>query len=218
MSRFIIHNCEQRSEEWRQVRLGRLTGSCANDMLKTVDKGEAAGRRNLRTRLVLERITGVSQENDFCSADMQHGIDTEDGARAAYEAVTGRFVERVGFLQHPDLMAGCSPDGVIADFNGVLSIKCPKSATHLDFVETGKIPLEYERQNLHEFWITGAEWLDFLSFHPKFPEPIRQKLVRVHANPRDIAAYELAVRLFLNEVDAKVQAVQVLMQRESQVA
>lgn len=218
MSRFLIVNCEQRSEEWRQVRLGQVTGSCAHDMLTTIKSGESAARRNLRTRLVLERITGKSQENDYCSPDMQNGIEREPDAFAHYEVISGNLLDRVGFLRHAELMAGCSPDGVIGDFEGLVSIKCPKPATHLDFIEGGTVPLEYLRQCTHELYISGAAWIDFLSYQPSFPDGLRSRLVRIYAKEIDLDAYDGLLRLFLAEVDAKEAAVRKLMQREQAVA
>lgn len=217
---FTIVNCEQRSDEWYAARLGKLTGSCANDMLTTIKSGESAARRNLRVRLTLERITGKSQESNYCSVDMQNGIEREVDAVALYEALTGRLVDRVGFLQHTSLLAGCSPDGILGDFDGLVSVKCPKEATHLEYLETKKVPTEYLRQIVHEMWISGAAWCDFLSYQPSFPEEIRTCLVRVEriGGPVDVNAYDAAARTFLKEVDDKVEAVRKLMQREPAVA
>lgn len=208
---FTIHTFEQRSPEWYAARLGLLTGSCANDMLATIKSGgEAAGRRNLRVRLMLERVTGKSQEPEFTSDDMQVGIDRETEARGFYEVESGSFVSTVGFLRHTDLMAGCSPDGVIGDFDGLLSVKCPKPATHLEYVKSGQIPTEYLRQTTHEMWISGAQWTDFVSFNPDFPDALRIKLVRVEAKALDLIGYDKAVRAFLAEVDREVEAVRTL--------
>jgi hypothetical protein len=201
---------EQRSPEWVAVRLGRLTGSCAADAFAQLKsgKGEAAGRRNLRTRLVLERLTGESQENGYVNADMERGIQLEPDARAAYEAETGILVQTVGFVAHDELMAGCSPDGLSND--GLTEIKCPKAATHLDYLRGG-LPQEYRTQIIHGLWLTGASWGDFVSFSPAFPEPLRLKVTRVYAKDIDLAAYELNVRLFLSEVEKEVEEVQALM-------
>src|SRR5262245_64762264 len=98
----------QRTDEWYYARLGRITGSVAGDMLATIKKGESASRRNLRTRLVLERLTGVSQESRYVSVDMQYGIDREPAALVDYEARTGYMVRRVGFCAHDELQAGAS--------------------------------------------------------------------------------------------------------------
>lgn len=216
---FTILNCEQRSTEWHAARLGRVTGSCANDLLATVKTGEAAARRNLRVRLVLERITGRSGENDFVSSDMQHGIDTEQVAAAMYQALTGRLISRVGFLQHRSLMAGCSPDGVIGDFEGLVSIKCPKSATHLEALRTERVPTEYLRQLTHELFISGAQWCDYLSFDNRFPPELQTKLIRVDAESLDLDGYGKTLHAFLKEVEDEQAAVlKLIAQKQKAVA
>src|SRR6185503_18604156 len=198
-----ILTTDQRSPAWVAARLGRLTGSRASDMLAKIQKGEAAGRRNLRVQLVLERLTGQSQENGYVSKDMQHGMDAEEDAFAAYEALTGHLAQPCGFLAHDSLMAGCSPDGEIDGFRGLIELKCCKSATHLAFLKSRRVPGEYLSQVTHNLWITGADWCDYVSFDDKFPEPLRLLCVRVNRADIDVAAYELAARLFLNEVDAE---------------
>jgi hypothetical protein len=109
---FTINNAEQRSPEWFAARCGRLTGSQAGDMLATVkSKGEAAGRRNLRAKLVVERLTGEPQEDGFDSEWMRRGRELEPRAFDEYEAATGNVVRRTGFLSHTELPVGCSLDG-----------------------------------------------------------------------------------------------------------
>jgi hypothetical protein len=198
----------QGTPEWFQARLGRVTSSRACDMLALLKDGktEAAGRRNLRVQLVLERITQQSQENGYQSYDMTRGKDLEGEAVTMYEALTATLVMPTGFLAHDDLMAGCSPDGVINDFEGLVEFKCPKAATHLEYLRGG-IPTEYYKQIQHCLWITGARWCDFVSYQPNFPEPLRLKITRVEASAIDFKAYELLVRMFLAEVDREVDAV-----------
>src|SRR5690348_4750682 len=116
MRRFLVHYTPQRSPEWFQARMGKLTGSRAKDMQATIQKGEAASRRDLRTTLVLERLTGEPQESTFINDDMQWGIDHEEAAIAAYEARAGVTVTRSGFLELDDVAAGCSLDGHLGDY------------------------------------------------------------------------------------------------------
>lgn len=200
--------CEQRTPEWAAARLGLLTGSRVADAFATIKKGEAAGRRNLRTQLVLERLTQQSQEGDFCSPDMERGMALEPDAYAAYEAETGRLVQSVGFVMHDDLLTGCSPDGLT--FEGVIEIKCPKAATHLEYLRDG-LPGKYLLQIQHSLWITGAAWGDFVSYHPAFPPEVRLKVTRVLASCCDFDAHEREVRRFLAEVDAEERSVRALM-------
>jgi len=203
-----VYPCEQRTPEWHAARLGRLTGSRVADAFATLkSKGEAASRRNLRVQLVLERLTGVSQENGFVSPDMERGAALEDEARAAYEAETGIVVRSVGFVAHDALMAGCSPDGLPHD--GLIEIKAPKAATHLDYLRDG-LPNDYKLQIIHGLWLTGASWGDFVSYHPGFPEPLRLKVTRLYAKDLDLASHELNVRLFLDDVDKEEASVRQL--------
>jgi YqaJ-like viral recombinase domain len=193
---------EQRTPEWTKARLGRLTSTGANAMLANGRGGaESTQRRNLRLQLVLERITGRSQEKDFKSQAMQDGADREFEAQAIYEGISGRLLNTTGFVAHDSLMAGCSPDGYLGDFQGIVEIKCPIPATHLEYLRTGTVPTDYLRQIQHQLWITDAAWCDWLSYQPEFPEPLRVKMVRVDRDETQMKAYELLVRQFLAEVD-----------------
>lgn len=205
-----VHDLEQRSVEWAAIRAGRLCASRAADMLATIKSGEAAGRRNLRVQLVLERITGRSHDRDFQSQAMLDGIEREAEALATYEALTGDLVRKVGFVSHDTLMAGGSPDGVIGDFVGLVEAKCCLPATHLDSLKTGTVPGEYLKQITHLLWLTGAQWCDWLSWQPDFPESLQVKLVRVARDEQAIADYHAKVLAFLAEVDRETAAVRTM--------
>lgn len=213
MRPFRVVTLEQRVPEWYAARVGMLTGTCAADMLATVKSGEAAARRDLRTRLVVERLTGQSQdEGGFVSKDMQRGTDLEGDAIAAYELASGHMVQPVGFVAHLELPAGCSPDGQVSDYAGIIEAKCPKSATHLGYLRSGKVPTAYMHQITHNLFITGAEWCDFISFDPRFPDPVQLFVRRVNRADVDLKAYELAVRLFLSECDRELAEVSKLIE------
>jgi hypothetical protein len=202
----IIHSCAQRSDEWYSLRSGRLTGSRAADMLAQIKKGEAAARRDLRLTLVCERLTGQCQDDPYVSREMRRGIEREAFARAAYEARTGRLVQSCGFMSHETLMAGFSPDGVIGSMEGLLEVKVPKSATHLKYRRARGIPQEYWGQVVHGLWISGAQWLDFVSFDDRFPAAMQLLIIRVKRDEEAIAAYAKEAVLFLGEVDAEEAA------------
>lgn len=207
-----ILDCVQRSPEWASARLGRLTGTCAADMLSTrKDKTEAAGRRNLRVRLALERVVGRSLESSYVSPAMQQGAEREADACGLYEAQTGLVLRTCGFVAHDELLAGYSPDGFIGDFEGIAECKCPLPATHMEYLRTGIIPGEYQKQVLHGLWITGARWCDWLSYCPEFPEPLQVKLIRVERNDFDVMTYGRAAEAFLAEVDREVASIYSLM-------
>jgi predicted phage-related endonuclease len=201
--KFTICEAEQRSPLWFQARAGRLTGSRASDMLASIKSGEAAARRDLRTQLVVERLTGQPQEDSYINAAMQWGIDHEPDAFAAYEAYSGNLVRRTGFLMGTEHLVGCSLDGDVEDFTGIVEIKCPKSATHYTYIKAKDLPSNHRPQILHNLWVSGAEWCDFVSYDPRYPAPFRLVVVRVPRVDLEILAYEKCAVKFLAEVDAE---------------
>lgn len=212
MRPFIVHDVEQRSDAWRTLRAGRLCASLAGDMMATrKDKTEAAPRRDLRMQLVCEILTGQPQEDAFLSKDMTRGIESEAEAFAAYELDTCSVVQKVGFITHPELAAGYSPDGIVGDFDGCVELKCPRAANHLAYLRGKALPREYEYQVAHALWITGAPWCDFATYNAQFPEALRLFRVRVKRDEVALAAYEVMLRSFLAEVQREVEAVRALM-------
>jgi putative phage-type endonuclease len=205
---FQIIDAEQRSMEWFSARCGLLTGSRAADMLATIKSGEAAARRDYRMQLVCERLTGQPQDDGFVNTAMQRGVDLEPMACSAYEALTGNMVTRTGFLRHATLAMGCSLDGSVDGFKGIVELKVPKSATHLKYWRgKGEAPAEHLAQITHNLLVSGAEWCDFLSYDDRFPREMQTFLVRVNRADVDLAAYEQAALKFLAEVETEVQAI-----------
>lgn len=223
---FHLVEVEQGSDEWLQARCGLLTGSRAPDMLSTrKDKKESAARRDLRLALVCERLTNRPVDGGDVSRDMQRGRELEAAALRAYEARMGVFVKRVGFLRHPTLLAGCSPDGYVGDFKGIVEVKCPRSATHLEYIRykgrrdrsiadpwLKEVPEEYAGQVMHNLWITGAEYCDFISWDPRFPPHLQMFHVRVERLELMIRSYERTVEAFLDEVSSELVDVMKLME------
>lgn len=205
---FTICTDEQRSASWFAARLGRLTGSVASDMLDVLKDGKTPGykRKDLLARLICERLTGVSQDDGYVNAIMQWGIDHEDDAFDAYQAVTGNLVRRTGFLSHNERMAGCSLDGDVDTFTGIVELKCPKSSTHLGYLKAGKVPDNHRPQILHNLWISGAQWCDFVSYDPRFPESKQLFISRVPRVEIEVLAYEKVALKFLDEIDTEIEA------------
>lgn len=210
--KFSIVECEQRSPEWHQARLGRLTGTAAKDMMTRIKSGESAARRDLRVRLALEIITGVAEPDDFQSDAMKFGVEQEAKALAIYEANTGKIIERTGFLACDDFPAGISLDGFVDNRHGTVEAKVPKPATHLAYLRSNEIPSIYHWQCLHGLWVTGADFCDFMSYHPFFPDELQYLCVRMERDERAILEYDQAVRTFLAEVRVEVDEIIKLQQ------
>ncbi|HKT98608.1 MAG TPA: YqaJ viral recombinase family protein [Paraburkholderia sp.] len=199
----IVCEHAQGTPEWLADRAGRATGSRAKDILAKIKTGEAAARRNYRVQLATERLTGKPQESGFVSKEMQWGTDQEPFARMAYESATGNLVTEMGFIYLPNIMAGCSVDGLIeeGDRTGVFEAKCPLSATHVEYLVSGKLPTEYKPQILHNVYVTGADFADFVSFDPRMPEKLQLFKVRWERDEAEIKEYEAELLDFLSGVD-----------------
>lgn len=207
MRNFTVIEDEQRSEAWFRARAGRVTASRAADFLKKTKSGYSTSRQNYAVQLVAERLTGLPQEDGFQSQAMVRGIELEPQAFAAYEAATGEMATRVGFLAHNELPIGASPDGVIGDFDGILELKVPLPTTHLSYLRAKSLPADYLPQVQHLLLVSGAQYCDFMSYCPNFPEALQVCLVRVQRSDVDLASYESELRTFLRDIDNELTAV-----------
>ena len=188
---------EQRSEEWFQARLGKVTASRVIDVLAKIKSGESASRRNYKIQLVSERLTGERQES-YINQAMQDGIDREVFARDRYVQEHGG-VEEVGFMQHPTLEAGASPDGLVGD-DGIIEIKCPMGSTHTESLMSQDVPSKYIPQIQFQLRCSGRKWCDFVSYHPMFPKHLQLFVKRVEADEVYQAELDKEIELFLVEV------------------
>lgn len=196
---------EQRTDEWFAARLGKVTASRVSDLMAKTKSGPSASRENLMAELICERLTGQRQEG-FTSAAMQWGNDTEPQARAAYEFMTDAVVEETGLCLHPTIADfGASPDGLVGDV-GVLEIKCPNSAAHIEALLSGEAPAKYNAQMQAQMACTGSAWCDFVSFDPRLPADMQIFIKRVHRDDAFIATMETEVSAFLSELTQKLDA------------
>ena len=198
---------QQRTDEWFAARLGKVTASRIADIMAKTKTGYAASRKNYLFELLCERLSGQREEK-FISASMQRGIDLEPKARAVYEIETGEWVEEVGFIPHPTIaMSGASPDGLIRD-DGLIEIKCPNTAAHIEFLQTQKPKQEYIYQMQWQMACTGRKWCDFVSYDDRLPENLAYRSVHIPRDDGFIQSLEQEVEKFLAELEQKITHIQ----------
>lgn len=196
---------EQGSPEWFAARCGKVTASKIADMMARTKAGAwGASRANYMAQIISEILTGTVAES-FSNAAMQWGVNTEPQARAAYEFVTDFEVEKVDFIVHPRIArSGASPDGMVSP-DGLVEIKCPNTATHIDTLIEKEIPSNYVLQMQWQMACTGRKWADFVSFDPRMPDNMQLFVKRIERDTKTIATLEVEVQEFLVEIDSKVQ-------------
>jgi putative phage-type endonuclease len=195
---------EQRTEEWFAARCGKVTASRVADIVAKTKTGYSASRENYLAQLVCERMTGKPAES-YSNTAMQWGTDQEPFARAAYEADKDILVQEVGFVVHPNIEnAGASPDGLVGDY-GLVEIKCPNTATHIQTLLDQKVPDKYNIQMQWQMACTGRQWCDFASFDPRMEEGLQLFIKRVEYHPLYVAELEKEVINFLMDVEDKIR-------------
>jgi putative phage-type endonuclease len=195
----------QGSDAWLASRVGKVTASRMADLMARTKSGWGASRANYLAELLCERLTGVQGER-FVNAAMAHGTATEPFARQAYTDRTGVDVFEVGFIDHPEIaMSGASPDGYVGR-DGLLEIKCPNTATHLDTLLSGVVPEKYVLQMHWQMACAGRAWCDFVSYDPRCPEHLRLFMRRIERDTSLVLQLEAEVSTFLAELDAKIEA------------
>lgn len=193
----------QGSDEWKALRLGKVTASRVADIVAKTKSGYSTSRANYAAQLIAERLTGTPAET-LTNAAMQHGTETEPEARAAYEFYQGVTVEEVAFIPHPQIdQAGCSPDGLVGG-DGLVEIKCPNTATHLDTLIGQTVPAKYETQMQFQMACTGRNYCDFVSYDPRMPENMRLFIKRVPRDDKRIKELESEIASFLLELAVKL--------------
>jgi len=193
---------DQGTDEWLRERAGKVTASRISDVMsKGRGNAPSATRANYMAQLVAERLTGEPTET-FTNAAMQHGTETEPQARAQYTMRTGLSVEEVGFAPHPTLaMSGASPDGLVGP-DGLIEIKCPNTATHIQTLRGKDIDRKYLLQMQWQMICTGREWCDWVSFDPRMPDDLAFHCRRIPHNAELAEEITAAVTQFLSELDA----------------
>jgi hypothetical protein len=189
---------QQGTEGWLLERCGHAT---ASEFASILAKGQGKMRATYMRKVLAERLTGKPCET-YHNAHMDRGLEHEPYARLAYEARTGNVVELAGFIKHPALNAGCSPDGLI-DEDGGAEIKSVIPTVQVETILSGGYPSEHKAQVQGSLWITGRKWWDFCSYCPDMPEHLRLYIFRVSPDEAYIKTLEAEVRGFLLEVQTR---------------
>ena len=169
----IISEVEQKSPEWLQERLGKITGTLSK-------KVHGREWKNLIYHMIDDEVNGYIENFGFESDDMAWGNMQEPFARAERERILGVKIQEAGLLinETHDWIA-ISPDGFYEDEKGIVyeEFKCPTTAKHIEVLDTKVIPSKkdyWEAQCFHAFQIDPRIYrVNFTSFDPRFlPNPI----------------------------------------------
>lgn len=156
-----LHEVQQGTSEWHDLRAGKYTGSSAHKVLKygaieysLTDQGEFGG--NWYTR---------------------RGHILEEEAIELYEAIKKTTVQRPGFVtnsRYPN--CGYSPDGLLDD--RVIEVKCFNEAKHLQLYK-GNVPLEVLAQIYFGMLICERKLANLIIYNPELEPKLAFKIIEV---------------------------------------
>jgi putative phage-type endonuclease len=196
---------EQGTTEWFNARLGKITASRLNAVMAKTKSGYSATRSNYMMELICQKLSGQREES-YSNAAMERGVELEPIARGAYEAANGLFVEEIGLVDHPAIKGfAASPDGLVGD-KGLIEIKCPNTATHVEFLKSGKIKRDYILQVHAQMLCTERDWCDFVSYDDRL-DGLEYKCVRVEFDPNLAHEIMMEVNKFLTEMYLELQTI-----------
>lgn len=165
-----VISCPQGTPEWFAARHKCVTAS----RFKVVCSGTVRGQQTY-----LDELRAPEPKEQVRAKSLQWGKYHEPQARAMYELTYAVDTETVGFVLHAtEDHVGCSPDALIKGAPGGLEIKCPYSPeVHSKTIRRG-MPKEHHYQVQGCIWLCEAQYWDFVSFCPSYPDPTARLFVQ----------------------------------------
>lgn len=209
MNDLTIHNVQQGTDEWKQMKAGKFGGTTADTFLVNgkSENGLGSGLQNLIYQKAAELVTGPDL-SEWSTPAMQRGVELEPIARRRYEDEHFAAVEEVGYIQRGEFF-GVSPDGLVGE-DGAIEIKCPQAPEFVRWMVTREIPKGYYAQMQWLLFITGRSWCDYVVYHPEFA-PLDLSVERVHRNESIIATFREKTLIVHDEM---VRVLDVVAQKE----
>ena len=197
-------DCQQRSDEWYELRRGVPTASSFKSVIAT---GRGGGPSLVRKKYMLtlagEIITGQQTDN-YSSWQMQRGRIMEMEAVEHYVLMTGDPVARVGFIKSGRI--GCSPDGLVGE-SGMVEVKTCEPYVLIELRELvdrlRRFPLEHKAQVQGQLMVSEREWCDLVAYSTSD----LYCHIRTHRDEEYIAMLQEKIEQFVEELDALVESI-----------
>ncbi len=190
---------QQLIAQWWEDRRAKLTGS----RMAIVMEGGPKQWAKLMDELEWEMWASIEElmaRGDVDAPALNWGRQHEDEAIAHYELIQNVDVIRAGFTVHPELpFVGASLDFFNVVTRRAGEVKCPYNPEiHAQTVAFG-MPKKHKAQTQTEIWVAGATGLDFVSYDPRYPDPMkRHVIIPIERDDAYIAEMERKCREFMD--------------------
>jgi len=174
----IIHDVEQNSPEWFELRAGIPTASEFSNLVTSKGAPSKALEKYSYT-LAAEAFTGGQVDAWEGNQYTDRGHELEAKAISAYEFMNDVEVTLAGFVTTDDGLIGCSPDGLIGD-DGLIEIKCLGHKAHIEtiiyYADKAAAPPKYFQQAQGQMMICDRKWCDLVFYYPTLPMLVIRQL------------------------------------------
>lgn len=198
------YNIEQKSDEWFQIRKGKVTGTYLKSIM-----GTPKARQDAIYEMIAERLTEGVDDNDDYENPMARGNRLEPDAITMFEFETGLKVEKVGFCENDNnFLIANSPDGVIGETEAI-EVKCPLGKNYVKAWLTNVVPDEYFYQMIQYFIVNEKlEKLYFVLYNPQITvHPLHIIEVKRETLLEDIQEAVESETAFLKEVESQLEKI-----------
>lgn len=181
----IVHDVEQGTPEWHELRIARPTASRFKDILAK-PRSKADREAGAMSQTAKSYLAECFAEWDLggpvdgaTSPWMERGNRQEAEALDFYQAALapeGARASPVGFVTlDADLLSpGCSPDALVGEDGGLeLKILAAKNHPKAMF-EPDRFLTEHWAQVQGGLWITGRAWWHLVAYHPTMPPVVHR--------------------------------------------
>lgn len=163
----IITDAVQGEKDWFLARAGIPTASEFDQIFTpTFELRSGEMPKTFLAKKIAEKMIGPLP--GFSAQATEFGNILEDEAVPWYRMEYNVSVKTGLFILTDDKRAGCSPDGLISDQEG-LEVKCPQAETHVKYLLNGVVPPAYVPQVHGSLYVTGFNRWTFLSYKRRFP-------------------------------------------------
>lgn len=195
-----IYNFPQGSDDWFNIRLGKITGSKIDKLLEGKRGYGKTTEKEILT-LTAERLTNKNTDSNFSTIHTERGNACEDDARSQYEKEYNVKVETIGFAEI-DNYVGYSPDGLVGD-DGMIEIKCPDTHIFVKRIYENTIPTEYISQIQLGLYVLKRNWCDFICYNSNFDKLF---VKRMEKDEVIISKIQRAIERTKGEIDKYIEA------------
>jgi len=167
----IFHDVQQNSDEWFDLRVGKVTTSNFGKFMANIGKSFGDPAKRYAFKLAKEQVTGLKTDDEsYSNKFMELGHEWEPVANNAYQYETFNEVTNGGFCQHETLLnVGGSPDGLVG-VGGGIEIKSVIDWTQRNTIKRNSFDPSYKWQILGNIWLCNLDWLDFVSYGYNYTE------------------------------------------------